>query len=196
MEVIMDLDNNKNEMDFFNEEKNNENNQSEHHFNNLKKLNEIRNEVTNNFNDKKEGSNSFQTAVNTVTESITLTLDPVTIKNMKFIATVLKIFSILGMISGVLQSLMFFFIIPLVTGIFTIVIALKFSKSASFLEEAVLMNDENKLKSYFNEQAKALKLYIIFIIVSIVLTIIYCVFIFSIVLTGVLNHPDYSRYSY
>lgn len=192
----MDLDNNKNEMDFLNEEKNNENNQSEHHFNNLKKLNEIRNEVTNNFNDKKEGSNSFQTAVNTVTESITLTLDPVTIKNMKFIATVLKIFSILGMISGVLQSLMFFFIIPLVTGIFTIVIALKFSKSASFLEEAVLMNDENKLKSYFNEQAKALKLYIIFIIVSIVLTIIYCVFIFSIVLTGVLNHPDYSRYSY
>lgn len=196
MEVIMDLDNNKNEMDFFNEEKNNENNQSEHHFNNLKKLNEIRNEVTNNFNDKKEGSNSFQTAVNTVTESITLTLDPVTIKNMKFIATVLKIFSILGIISGVLQSLIFFFIIPLVTGIFTIVIALKFSKSASFLEEAVLMNDENKLKLYFNEQAKALKLYIIFIIVSIVLTIIYCVFIFSIVLTGVLNHPDYSRYSY
>ncbi|BBM52427.1 hypothetical protein JMUB3935_1406 [Leptotrichia trevisanii] len=192
----MDLDNNKNETDFLNEEKNNENNQSEHHFNNLEKLNEIRNEVTNNFNDKKEGSNSFQTAVNTVTESITLTLDPVTIKNMKFIATVLKIFSILGMISGVLQSLMFFFIIPLVTGIFTIVIALKFSKSASFLEEAVLMNDENKLKSYFNEQAKALKLYIIFIIVSIVLTIIYCVFIFSIVLTGVLNHPDYSRYSY
>jgi hypothetical protein len=196
MEVIMDLDNNKNETDFLNEEKNNENNQSEHHFNNLEKLNEIRNEVTNNFNDKKEGSNSFQTAVNTVTESITLTLDPVTIKNMKFIATVLKIFSILGIISGVLQSLMFFFIIPLVTGIFTIVIALKFSKSASFLEEAVLMNDENKLKSYFNEQAKALKLYIIFIIVSIVLTIIYCVFIFSIVLTGVLNHPDYSRYSY
>ena len=196
MEVIMDLDNNKNEMDFVNEEKNNENNQSEHHFNNLEKLNEIRNEVTNNFNDKKEGSNSFQTAVNTVTESITLILDPVTIKNMKFIATVLKIFSILGIISGVLQSLMFFFIIPLVTGIFTIVIALKFSKSASFLEEAVLMNDENKLKSYFNEQAKALKLYIIFIIVSIVLTIIYCVFIFSIVLTGVLNHPDYSRYSY
>ena len=196
MEVIMDLDNNKNETDFLNEEKNNENNQSEHHFNNLEKLNEIRNEVTNNFNDKKEGSNSFQTAVNTVTESITLTLDPVTIKNMKFIATVLKIFSILGIISGVLPSLMFFFIIPLVTGIFTIVIALKFSKSASFLEEAVLMNDENKLKSYFNEQAKALKLYIIFIIVSIVLTIIYCVFIFSIVLTGVLNHPDYSRYSY
>lgn len=192
----MDLDNNKNETDFLNEEKNNENNQSEHHFNNLEKLNEIRNEVTNNFNDKKEGSNSFQTAVNTVTESITLTLDPVTIKNMKFIATVLKIFSILGIISGVLQSLIFFFIIPLVTGIFTIVIALKFSKSASFLEEAVLMNDENKLKLYFNEQAKALKLYIIFIIVSIVLTIIYCVFIFSIVLTGVLNHPDYSRYSY
>ncbi|BBM57322.1 hypothetical protein JMUB4039_1301 [Leptotrichia trevisanii] len=192
----MDLDNNKNETDFLNEEKNNENNQSEHHFNNLEKLNEIRNEVTNNFNDKKEGSNSFQTVVNTVTESITLTLDPVTIKNIKFIATVLKIFSILGIISGVLQSLMFFFIIPLVTGIFTIVIALKFSKSASFLEEAVLMNDENKLKSYFNEQAKALKLYIIFIIVSIVLTIIYCIFIFSIVLTGVLNHPDYSRYSY
>ena len=192
----MDFDNNKDENEFFKEERQKENLQNEHHFNNLEKLSEIRNEVTNNFNEKKDNLNNFQNYTNNVTESITLTLDPLTIKNMKFIATVLKIFSILGMISGVLQSLMFFFIIPLVTGIFTIVIALKFSKSASFLEEAVLMNDENKLKSYFNEQAKALKLYIIFIIVSIVLTIIYCVFIFSIVLTGVLNHPDYSRYSY
>ena len=192
----MDFDNNKDENEFFKEEKHKENWQNEHYFNNLEKLSEIRNEVTNNFNEKKDSLNNFQNFTNNVTESITLILDPVTIKNMKFIATVLKIFSILGMISGVLQSLMFFFIIPLVTGIFTIVIALKFSKSASFLEEAVLMNDENKLKSYFNEQAKALKLYIIFIIVSIVLTIIYCVFIFSIVLTGVLNHPDYSRYSY
>ena len=192
----MDLDNNKNEMDFFNEEKNNENNQSEHHFNNLKKLNEIRNEVTNNFNEKKDSLNNFQNFTNNVTESITLTLDPLTIKNMKFIATVLKIFSILGMIFGVLQLLMFFIIIPLATGVFTIIISLKISKSASFLEEAVLVNDENKLKLYFNEQSKALKLYIIFIIVSIVLSVVICIFMFSLALTGILNHSNYYYNSY
>lgn len=192
----MDLDNNKNETDFLNEEKNNENNQSEHHFNNLEKLNEIRNEVTNNFNEKKDSLNNFQNFTNNVTESITLTLDPLTIKNMKFIATVLKIFSILGMIFGVLQLLMFFVIIPLATGVFTILISLKISKSASFLEEAVLVNDENKLKLYFNEQSKALKLYIIFIIVSIVLSVVICIFMFSLALTGILNHSNYYYNSY
>ena len=170
----MDFDNNKDENEFFKEERQKENLQNEHHFNNLEKLSEIRNEVTNNFNEKKDNLNNFQNYTNNVTESITLTLDPLTIKNMKFIATVLKIFSILGMIFGVLQLLMFFIIIPLATGVFTILISLKISKSASFLEEAVLGNDENKLKLYFNEQSKALKLYIIFLIVSIVLSVFTC----------------------
>ena len=194
MEVIMDFDNNKDEMDFLNEEKNTESNQSKHHFNNLEKLNEIRNGVTNNSNDKTDDSNSFQTASNNRTESLTLTLDPLTIKNMKFIALILKIFSVLGIISGVLQLLMFFFIVPLATGIFSILIALKFFKSASFLEEAVLTNDENKLKLYFNEQSKALKLYVIFIIVSIVLTVIFFIFIFSLALTGILGHSNSNYY--
>ena len=129
----MDFDNNKDENEFFKEEKQKENLQNEHYFNNLEKLSEIRNEVTNNFNEKKDSFNNFQNYTNNVTESITLTLDPLTIKNMKFIATVLKIFSILGMIFGVLQLLMFFIIIPLATGVFTILISLKISKSASFL---------------------------------------------------------------
>lgn len=192
----MDFDNNKDENEFFKEEKQKENLQNEHHFNNLEKLSEIRNEVTNNFNEKKDSLNNFQNFTNNVTESITLTLDPLTIKNMKFIATVLKIFSILGMIFGVLQLLMFFVIIPLATGVFTILISLKISKSASFLEEAVLVNDENKLKLYFNEQAKALKLYIIFIIVSIVLSVVICIFMFSLALTGILNHSNYYYNSY
>jgi len=193
----MDFDNNnKDENEFFKEEKQKENLQNEHYFNNLEKLNEIRNEVTNNFNEKKDNLNNFQNYTNNVTESITLTLDPLTIKNMKFIATVLKIFSILGMIFGVLQLLMFFIIIPLATGVFTILISLKISKSASFLEEAVLVNDENKLKLYFNEQSKALKLYIIFIIVSIVLSVVICIFMFSLALTGILNHSNYYYNSY
>ena len=192
----MDFENNKDENEFFKEEKQKENLQNEHYFNNLEKLSEIRNEVTNNFNEKKDSLNNFQNFTNNVTESITLTLDPLTIKNMKFIATVLKIFSILGMIFGVLQLLMFFVIIPLVTGVFTILISLKISKSASFLEEAVLVNDENKLKLYFNEQAKALKLYIIFIIVSIVLSVVICIFMFSLALTGILNHSNYYYNSY
>lgn len=192
----MDFENNKDENEFFKEEKQKENLQNEHHFNNLEKLSEIRNEVTNNFNEKKDSLNNFQNFTNNVTESITLTLDPLTIKNMKFIATVLKIFSILGMIFGVLQLLMFFVIIPLATGVFTILISLKISKSASFLEEAVLVNDENKLKLYFNEQAKALKLYIIFIIVSIVLSVVICIFMFSLALTGILNHSNYYYNSY
>ena len=192
----MDFDNNKDENEFFKEEKQKENLQNEHHFNNLEKLSEIRNEVTNNFNEKKDSLNNFQNFTNNVTESITLTLDPLTIKNMKFIATVLKIFSILGMIFGVLQLLMFFVIIPLATGVFTILISLKISKSASFLEEAVLVNDENKLKLYFNEQAKALKLYIIVIIVSIVLSVVICIFMFSLALTGILNHSNYYYNSY
>ena len=192
----MDFDNNKDENEFFKEEKQKENLQNEHHFNNLEKLSEIRNEVTNNFNEKKDNLNNFQNFTNNVTESITLTLDPLTIKNMKFIATVLKIFSILGMIFGVLQLLMFFVIIPLATGVFTILISLKISKSASFLEEAVLVNDENKLKLYFNEQSKALKLYIIFIIVSIVLSVVICIFMFSLALTGILNHSNYYYNSY
>lgn len=192
----MDFDNNKDENEFFKEDKQKENLQNEHHFNNLEKLSEIRNEVTNNFNEKKDNLNNFQNYTNNVTESITLTLDPLTIKNMKFIATVLKIFSILGMIFGVLQLLMFFVIIPLVTGVFTILISLKISKSASFLEEAVLVNDENKLKLYFNEQSKALKLYIIFIIVSIVLSVVICIFMFSLALTGILNHSNYYYNSY
>lgn len=192
----MDFDNNKDENEFFKEEKQKENLQNEHHFNNLEKLSKIRNEVTNNFNEKKDSLNNFQNFTNNVTESITLTLDPLTIKNMKFIATVLKIFSILGMIFGVLQLLMFFIIIPLATGVFTILISLKISKSASFLEEAVLVNDENKLKLYFNEQSKALKLYIIFIIVSIVLSVVICIFMFSLALTGILNHSNYYYNSY
>ena len=62
---------------------------------------------------------------------------------------------------------------------------------ANALEEALLMKDENKLKQYFNEQSKALKLYIIFIIVSIVIGIVVYGFMIAALISGVLNSSSY-----
>ena len=104
---------------------------------------------------------------------------------MKFMATVIKVFSVLGIIVGVFQIFAFFI------GILTIIISLKFLKSANALEEALLMKDENKLKQYFNEQSKALKLYIIFIIVSIVIGIVVYGFMIAALISGVLNSSSY-----
>ena len=53
------------------------------------------------------------------------------------------------------------------------------------------MKDENKLKQYFNEQSKALKLYIIFIIVSIVIGIVVYGFMIAALISGVLNSSSY-----
>lgn len=115
--------------------------------------------------------NSFN-PTNAFNGSINLTLDGTTVKNMKFISTAMKIFSVLGIISGVFQLIVF------LIGIFTIIISIKFFKAATFLEEAIYTKDENKLKLYFSEQVKGFKLYIIFIIVSIALTaIFYAIFI-------------------
>ena len=133
------------------------------------------NKITNNFfeeNYKSTASNNFNNNNNfsnfsSNTGSINLTLDANTTKNIKFIAMVIKIFSVLGIISGVFQ-LLFFFI-----GVFTILISIKFLKAATALEEALYAKDENKLKLYFNEQAKGFKLYIIFIIVTMVLAILF-----------------------
>ena len=133
------------------------------------------NKITNNFfeeNHKSTASNNFNNNNNfsnfsSNTGSINLTLDANTTKNIKFIAMVIKIFSVLGIISGVFQ-LLFFFI-----GVFTILISIKFLKAATALEEALYAKDENKLKLYFNEQAKGFKLYIIFIIVTMVLAILF-----------------------
>ena len=133
------------------------------------------NKITDNFfeeNYKSTASNNFNNNNNfsnfsSNTGSINLTLDAATTKNMKFIAKVIKVFSVLGIISGVFQ-LLFFFI-----GVFTILISIKFLKAATALEEALYAKDENKLKLYFNEQAKGFKLYIIFIIVIMVLTALF-----------------------
>ena len=115
--------------------------------------------------------NSFN-PTNAFNGSINLTLDGTTVKNMKFISTAMKIFSVLGIISGVFQLIVF------LIGIFTIIISIKFFKAATFLEEAIYTKDENKLKLYFSEQVNGFKLYIIFIIVSIALTaIFYAIFI-------------------
>ena len=133
------------------------------------------NKITDNFfekNYKSTASNNFNNNNNfsnfsSNTGSINLTLDANTTKNIKFIAMVIKIFSVLGIISGVFQ-LLFFFI-----GVFTILISIKFLKAATALEEALYAKDENKLKLYFSEQAKGFKLYIIFIIVTMVLAILF-----------------------
>ena len=140
----MDFENNKNE---------------QHHSNhNIEELDRIRNEVTNN-----SSNSNFNENIN---GSITLTLDDLTVKNMRFIATVIKVLSVLGIIVGVFQILILFL------GIFTIIISIKFFKSANALEDTLIMKDGEQLKTYFNEQSKALKLYIIFIIVSIIIVIL------------------------
>ena len=181
----MDLENKKNETDFLTEEKKSENEKSERHFNNIESLNKIRNEITSNSNVEPASSNDFQSNSNSANDTITLTLDALTMKNMKFTATVVKILSILGIIAGVFQIFAFFI------GILTIIISLKFLKSATALEEALLMKDENKLKLYFNEQSKALKLYIIFLIVGIILGVVIYGVIFSAIITGILNSSSY-----
>lgn len=123
----------------------------------------------NNFNNN---FNSFSSNSSSDVDSINLTLDVETVKNIKFIATVIKIFSVLGIISGVFQLILLFL------GVFTILISIKFFKAATALEEALYAKNENKLKLYFSEQVKGFKLYIIFIIVSIALTaIFYAIFI-------------------
>ena len=140
----MDFENNKNE---------------QHHSNhNIEELDRIRNEVTNN-----SSNSNFNENIN---GSITLTLDDLTVKNMRFTATVIKILSVLGVIVGAFQILILFL------GIFTIIISIKFFKSANALEDTLITKNGEQLKTYFDEQSKALKLYIIFIIVSIIIVIL------------------------
>ena len=140
----MDFENNKNE---------------QHHSNhNIEELDRIRNEVTNN-----SSNSNFNENIN---GSITLTLDDLTVKNMRFMATVIKILSVLGVIVGAFQILILFL------GIFTIIISIKFFKSANALEDTLITKNGEQLKTYFDEQSKALKLYIIFIIVSIIIVIL------------------------
>ena len=80
--------------------------------------------------------------------------------------TVIKVLSVLGVIVGVFQILILFL------GIFTIIISIKFFKSANALEDTLITKNGEQLKIYFDEQSKALKLYIIFIIVSIIIVIL------------------------
>ena len=127
----MDFENNKNE---------------QHHSNhNIEELDRIRNEVTNN-----SSNSNFNENIN---GSITLTLDDLTVKNMRFMATVIKILSVLGVIVGAFQ----------------------------------IMKDGEQLKTYFNEQSKALKLYIIFIIVGIIIGILFYGFLMVCVIAALAN---------
>ena len=169
----------------FENNKNNDSNEQHHSNYNMEELDKIRNEVIGNSSIEQNRSNNFESNSSNTNDSITLTLDALTTKNMKFMATVIKVFSVLGIIVGVFQIFAFFI------GILTIIISLKFLKSANALEEALLMKDENKLKQYFNEQSKALKLYIIFIIVSIVIGIVVYGFIIAALISGVLNSSSY-----
>ena len=142
----MDFENNKNE---------------QHHSNhNIEELDRIRNEVTNN-----SSNSNFNENIN---GSITLTLDDLTVKNMRFMATVIKILSVLGVIVGAFQILILF-------------------KSANALEDTLIMKDGEQLKTYFNEQSKALKLYIIFIIVGIIIGILFYGFLMVCVIAALAN---------
>ena len=177
----MDLENKKSEEDFLVEEKKSEIEKNERHFNNVESLNKIRNEVIGNSSIEQNRSNNFESNSSNTNDSITLTLDALTTKNMKFMATVIKVFSVLGITVGVFQIFAFFI------GILTIIISLKFLKSANALEDTLIMKDGEQLKTYFNEQSKALKLYIIFIIVGIIIGILFYGFLMLCVIAALAN---------
>ena len=151
----------------FESNKNNDNNEQHHSKYDMEELNKIRNEVINNSSTSNLTDTYSSSNENTKNSSITLTLDDLTVKNIKFMATVIKVLSVLGIIVGVFQILILFL------GIFTIIISIKFFKSANALEDTLITKDGEQLKSYFNEQSKALKLYIIFIVVSIIIGILF-----------------------
>lgn len=156
MEVIMEFENNKN----------NDSNEQHHSNYNMEELDKIRNEIINDSSNSSSNDSYSSSEDNANDGSITLTLDDLTVKNMRFIATVIKVLSVLGVIVGVFQILILFL------GIFTIIISIKFFKSANALEDTLITKNGEQLKTYFDEQSKALKLYIIFIIVSIIIVIL------------------------
>ena len=92
MEVIMEFENNKN----------NDSNEQHHSNYNMEELDKIRNEVINNSSNSSSNDSCFSSEDN-ANGSITLTLDDLTVKNMRFIATVIKVLSVLGIIVGVFQ---------------------------------------------------------------------------------------------
>ncbi|BBM40835.1 hypothetical protein JCM16776_1055 [Leptotrichia shahii] len=158
-----------------------ENNKNEqcHSSHDIEELDRIRNQVINNFSSN--SSDFYSSSNNNENGSVTLALDDLTVKNIKFMATVIKVLSILGIIVGVFQ------IIILFLGIFTIIISIKFFKSANALEDTLITKNGEQLKTYFNEQSKALKLYIIFIIVSIIIGILFFSFLMLCVIGALAN---------
>ena len=161
----MDFENNKNEQCHSNQD--------------IEELDRIRNQVINNFSSSP--SDFYSSSNNNENGSVTLALDDLTVKNIKFMATVIKVLSILGIIVGAFQ------IIILFLGIFTIIISIKFFKSANALEDTLITKNGEQLKTYFNEQSKALKLYIIFIIVSIIIGILFFSFLIVCVIGALAN---------
>ena len=161
----MDFENNKNEQCHSNHD--------------IGELDRIRNQVINNFSSN--SSDFYSSSNNNENGSVTLALDDLTVKNIKFMATVIKVLSILGIIVGAFQ------IIILFLGIFTIIISMKFFKSANALEDTLITKNGEQLKTYFNEQSKALKLYIIFIIVSIIIGILFFSFLIVCVIGALAN---------
>ena len=159
-----------------------ENEEDSSHFNNIEQLKKTKKfNFKNNLNDYKpnDGKNN----------SIVLTFDGITLKNMRFIALVMKIFSVIGIIGGIFGLLAFF------TGIILILVSIKFFKAANSLEEAILLQDEKKLKLYFNEQAKGFKYYIIFIIVITILFFILIMILgFSSLFTNFNSYDYYNSY--
>ena len=150
----MDSENN-----FLDRQNNNRNGESGGYFNNIAELNKIREEVAGSFGQENQNfRNSKNIQSNEKNSSIKLTLDEMTIKNIKTIVSITKFLSVVGVFIGILQ--LFVFLI----GIFTIFISLKFLNFASDLDDAVQMEDENKLKTSFKELAGGLKFYIISLI--------------------------------
>ena len=95
--------------------------------------------------------------------------DGITIENIRFSALFIKILAILNIIGGVIYSLS---ILGAIIGVPIILVALKFLKSSSQLEEAIVSKNTQKFKLFFDNFAKAGKYMLILIVVMIVLYIL------------------------
>ena len=93
----MDFENNKNEQCHSNHD--------------IEELDRIRNQVINNFSSN--SSDFYSSSNNNENGSVTLALDDLTVKNIKFMATVIKVLSILGIIVGVFQIIILLLLLEL-----------------------------------------------------------------------------------
>ena len=105
---------------------------------------------------REEYQENFYLSENTG-DRLTLTLDDLTRKYIKWIALYLKVLGILTIIGGVIYTI---FII----GIPLIFIGMKLFKSGDYLTQTLISKNEEDFKKFFEEGGKFVKYYVIYFI--------------------------------